>query len=43
MANGGDKGHHVEKTVERKELNKQPKKGTVDRVKEQSTTKERTQ
>jgi hypothetical protein len=43
MANGGDKTHHDEKRMERKEPNKASKKGTVDRVKEQSTTKERTQ
>jgi hypothetical protein len=43
MANGGDKSHHGEKKVGRKESHRQSKKGTVDRVKEQSTTKERTQ
>jgi len=43
MANGGDKTHHDEKKVGRKEPDKASKKGAVDRVKEQSTTKERTQ
>ena len=43
MANGGDKSHHVEKKVGRKESQQQSRKGAVDSVKERSTTKERTQ
>jgi hypothetical protein len=43
MANGGDKGHHSEKKVDRKESRKQPKTAAVAGVKTQAATKERAQ
>ena len=42
MANGGDKGHHEEKKVDRKE-SQQPKKGTADGLKAKSATNVRAQ
>jgi hypothetical protein len=43
MANGGDKGHHEEKKVGRKESRRLPKKGTTGCVKQQPASKERAQ
>ena len=40
---GGQKQWEEQKEVQKKNSPKPSKKGTVDRVKEQSTTKERTQ
>ena len=38
MANGGDKGHHDEKKVDRKESQQQPKTGTADGLKAKSAS-----